>query len=335
RLAICPMPTLTDSELRAFIQSLPKTELHLHMEGGLPLELLEEVRPGCGAPASWADGFKFRDFAHFEGELLDMAFAFYTSPENYHRSAKMQFERYLAMNVRYVETSFASGLIEFGGLNVREVFEAIRDAAPDGLEIRVFMGIHHNGCGAKMRPVIEDSLTWSGFAGLDLHGVEETPIEPWTAEIYEAARKAGKFTKAHAGEFMGADFVRRMIEEIGAERIEHGVRSVEAPEVVALLRERGIALDMCPISNAKLMPGITLDNHPIRELYDAGVKITVNTDDPISFGNNLIDDYEAIARHRGFTRAELKQLARNGLEVALVGESTRKAWLDELDAIAV
>jgi len=324
----------SDPDLRAFIRSLPKTETHLHIEGGLPLALLKEVRPGQGPVDSWAPNFKYRDFAHFEDQLLDMVFAFFTSPEQYHRAAKMQFERHLEMNVRYVETSFASGVVEFGGLPGKEVFQAIQEAAPDGLEVRVFLGIHHNGCGPKMRPVIEDSLSWEGFGGLDLHGNETIPIEPWSAELFTAARDAGKYTKAHAGEFCGAAFVREMVEIVGAQRIEHGTRAIDDPAVVQLLRERAVALDICPISNAKLMPGVTLENHPIRELHDAGVKVTVSTDDPICFGNDLIDDYAVLAEHRQFTRDELKQLARNGIEVALVGDAKKSAWLAELDAVS-
>lgn len=329
------MPLKTDPELRAWLRSLPKTETHLHIEGGLPLNLLREVRPDTPEPESWADDFKYRDFAHFEDQLLDWVFAYYTSPENYHRSAKQQFEQHLELGVKYVETSFASGVVEFGGLPGKEVYEAIQSAAPKGLEVRVFMGIHHNGCGPKMRPVIEDSLTWDGFAGLDLHGTEDIPLEPWSAEIFAEARVLGKFTKAHAGEFMGADFVQRVVVECGAQRVQHGVRAVEDPLVVQLLADKQIPLDICPISNHKLMPGITLENHPIRELVDAGVKVTVNTDDPINFGNDLLDDYEALFHYRGFTRAELKQLARNGLEIALVDLPTREKWLAELDAVSV
>ncbi|MEO0795147.1 MAG: adenosine deaminase [Verrucomicrobiota bacterium] len=327
------MLTQPDPELRAFIRALPKTETHLHIEGGLPLPLLQEVWPHQQEIESWADDFKYDDFAHFETQLLEMVFAFYTSPEQYYRSAKYQFERHLELGVRYVECSFASGVVEFGGLDGKAVSQAIQEAAPSGLEVRVFMGIHHSGCGPKMRPVIEDSLQWKGFAGLDLHGPEDLPLEPWTAEIWAAARAAGKYTKAHAGEFMGADFVRRIIQETGAQRIEHGTRSIDDPSVVELLKQEQVALDMCPISNAKLMPGVSLDNHPIRELFDQGVKVTVNTDDPICFGNDLIDDYEVLAKHRGFSRSELKQLARNGLEIALVDEPKRESWLTEIDKI--
>ena len=326
---------MASSDSLSFAQSLPKTETHLHLEGALPLELLRRVRPEFAQPpASWAHNFKFRDFGHFEKELLDMAFSWYTSPQRYHEAAKVIFARLAAQNVKYLETSFASGIIEFGGLNGREVLAAIHTAVPDGLDVRIFLGIHHSGAGPKMRPVLEEALGWKELAGIDLHGFEDAPLEPWTAPYWAAARQAGKFTKAHAGEFMGADFVQRIIDELQPQRIEHGVRAIENPAVVQALIARGIALDMCPISNHKLMPGISLFNHPIRKLFDAGVKVTISTDDPISFGNRINDEYVALADKGGFSRRELVEIARNGFDVALMPHERKQPWLDQLAAIA-
>ncbi|HEX2861209.1 MAG TPA: adenosine deaminase [Lacunisphaera sp.] len=328
------MPKASDSAHFDFVQALPKTETHLHLEGALPLELLRRVRPEFAQPPiSWAHNFKFRDFAHFEKDLLDMAFSWFTSPARYHEAAKVIFARLVAQNVKYVETSFASGVIEFLGLSGREVLGAIRTAVPEGLEVRVFLGIHHNGAGPGMMPVLEEALGWSDLAGIDLHGTESFPIEPWTAPYWEAARKAGKYTKAHAGEFMGADFVRKIIEELRPARIEHGVRAIEDPAVVRELIARDIALDMCPISNHKLMAGISLANHPIRRLFDAGVKVTISTDDPISFGNRINDEYVALAEGSGFSRRELVRIARNGFDVALMPEEKKRPWIVELDEI--
>lgn len=320
--------------LTDFVQSLPKTETHLHLEGALPLELLQRVRPEFRGrtPDSWAPDFKFADFAHFERELLDMAFSWFTSPERYHEAAKLIFASHLAQNVRYVETSFASGGIEFLGFDGRAVLEAIRAAVPAGLEVRIFLGIHHDGANGKMRAVLEDALTWPGLAGIDLHGFEDKPVEPWTRDYWAAARQAGKYTKAHAGEFMGADFVRFILGELNPHRIEHGVRAIEDAALVAQLARAGVGLDVCPISNHKLMPGVTLATHPIRELFDAGVKVTVSTDDPISFGNTLTDDYVALAEQRGFTRRELARLAQNGWDVADVSAEVRSAAQAEIEA---
>ena len=323
------------SDLTSFIQALPKTETHLHIEGALPFELLQRVRPEFRQPpASWARDFKFRDFAHFEEELLAMAFSWYTTPERYHEAAKIICAGHQRQNVRYVETSFASGVVEFLGLDGKEVLAAIRAAVPAGLEVRVFLGIHHNGAGPKMLPVLDQALGWRDLAGIDLHGTEDFPIEPWTAPYWAAARKAGKKTKAHAGEFLGAAFVRRILDELLPDRIEHGVRAAEDPSLLAEIKRRGVALDVCPISNHKLMPGVTLETHPIRALFDAGVTVTVSTDDPISFGSTITDEYVALAERCGFSRQELARLAKNGWQVADVPAATRAAMLAEIDRVS-
>jgi adenosine deaminase len=261
-----------------------------------------------------------------------MAFSWFTSADRYHQAAKVVFARQVSQNIKYVETSFASGCIEFLGLDGREVLAAIRSAVPAGLEVRIFLGIHHNGCTPKMQPVLADALTWKDLAGIDLHGTESFPLEPWSAEYWAAARQAGKFTKAHAGELMGADFVRRVLEELQPQRLEHGIRAVEDPGVLAEIKRRGLALDVCPISNHKLVPGISLENHPIRRLVDAGVKVTVSTDDPLSFGNTIAHEYIALVERRGFSRQEIVQLMRNGFEVALMTDAQKRPWLEQLDA---
>jgi adenosine deaminase len=331
------MTTAPASPLSEYIRRLPKTETHLHLEGALPWELLHRLDANrfASPPASWAEHFRFSSFAHFEKELLDMACAWYTSPERYHQAAKIIFQRHLAHNVRYVETSFASGVLQFLGLSGREVLQAITEAVPRGLEVRVFLGIHHNGCTPAMQPVLEESITWPGLAGLDLHGDETLPLEDWARELWPAARAAGKYTKAHAGEFQGAGFVRQVIEELGVQRIEHGARAAEDPAVVRLAAERGIAFDLCPISNVKLGVAPSLREHPLRRLRAAGVVCTISTDDPISFGNTIQDDYEVLARELAFTPAELADLARAGFSVALVDEARRDQWRKEVDETRV
>src|SRR5258708_23247197 len=129
-------------------------------------------------------------------------------------------------------------------------------------------------------------------------------------------------------------FVRRVLDELKPQQIEHGVGAVQDPGLIAAIKRRGIALDVCPISKHKLVPGLTLANHPIRQLVDAGVKVTVSTDDPLSSGNTLADEYTALVEQRGFTRKELVQLVRNGFEVALMPEAQKKPWLDQLSGFS-
>ncbi len=322
----------SDESIDAFVQRLPKTETHLHLEGALPWRLLSEANPGKypAPPESWAPDFRFRDFAHFERELLGYAGDYFQSAERYHECAKALFAGHVAANVKYVETSFASGCIDFMKLDGREVCDAIRAAVPAGLEVRIFIGIHHDGWTEKMAPVLNDALRWDSLDGIDLHGTEGMPLGDWAAPYWQRARDAGKFTKAHAGEFQGPEFVRRCVEELGVTRIQHGIRSIEDPEVIALLRDRGVALDVCPISNVKLAVVPEASAHPLRALLDMGIVCTVSTDDPVSFGNSLLDDYRLLADAMGFSRRELAAVAQNGFEVALVSPDWKAPHLEEI-----
>ncbi len=331
------MPYEPDGRLRAFLRRLPKTETHLHMEGALPWELLNALDPGRFArpPESWQDHYRFASFAAFETALLEMACAWFTSPERYHEAAARVFRRLRdEENVRYVETSFASGMVEYLGLDGAAVAAAIKAAAPAGLEVRVFMGIHHDGYTERSAPFIEDSLNWEHLDGLDLHGTETTPLEPWTAGLWARARAAGKHTKAHAGEFAGPEFVWQVVEELGVRRIQHGVRAVESPRLVRHLREIGAILDMCPISNVKLGVVPSMRDHPIRELFDAGLACTISTDDPISFGNTLSAEYTALYQELGFTLPELCKLAAHGFRHAIGAPGAFDRELAEIEALA-
>ena len=229
-----------------------------------------------------------------------------------------------------MEVSFASGCVVFLNLNGRDVCDAIRDAVPQGLEVRVFLGIHHDGYTSKTRPILDEALTWSNLDGIDLHGAEDVPIGDWAPWYWEKARDAGKFTKAHAGEFMGADFVRYVVEPLGVQRIEHGIRSIEDPAVLDQLRERGIALDVCPISNLKLRVVPSASAHPLRCLMDSGITCTISTDSPIIFGNDIDDEYLFLANDLGCTTAELSRVAINGVEVALVECAGKREILSEV-----
>jgi adenosine deaminase len=318
-----------------FIHRLPKTETHLHLEGALPYQLLQKLNPGKFSQplACWARDFKWKRFEDFEAHLIDHAVQWFTTAERYHEAAQVIFARHLAQNVRYVETSFHAGIIEFLGIPGPEILNAIRAAIPVGLEVRVFMGMARNSYNEMLAPVLEDCLNWEGLAGIDLHGVEYLPLEGWTVKLWAKARAAGLVTKAHAGEFGPAAHVCEAIDVLGALRIQHGIRAIEDDAVVELAIQRGATFDICPISNVKLDVIDRMENHPIRKLFDRGLRCTVSTDDPFSFGNTVEDEYAALSAALGFTNEELKQIAKNGFEVALVDAATRAKWMAEVDAV--
>jgi adenosine deaminase len=327
--------TPIDPPLRAFIAALPKTETHLHVEGALPYELVRAWAPDKypADPPFRRRSYRYVSFPAFEKILLDHALPWFTTADRYHEAAKAIFAGKAADNVRYVETSFHLPVSQFIGVPGPEIVAAIRSAAPAGMEVRVFAGMPRNGYDGPLRPAIDALHAWEGLAGVDLHGFEQMPTEPWTARVWERVRAAGKVTKCHAGEFDGAHRVREAIEELGVERVQHGVRAIEDPAVVALARDRGATFDICPISNVGLRVVPSLGEHPIRRLMAAGIRCTVSTDDPLCFGNTLVEEYEGLATELGFTPVELARVARNGWEVADVLAESRRKRFAEIDAL--
>jgi adenosine deaminase len=322
-----------DADLRAFVHAMPRTETHLHIEGAIPYELLHRWQPDRYPPSPefHRPGFRFRSFAHFDETLLGHALPWFTSADRYHEAARATFARHVADNVRYVETSFHLPVTDFAGIPAAEIVAAIRTAAPEGLDVRVFAGMLRSDYTGAMRDTIDRIGGMDDVAGVDLHGYEMTPTEPWCADVWRRMKEAGKVTKCHAGEFDGAHRVREAIEELGVRRVQHGVRAAEDPDVVALAAVRGVTFDMCPISNLRLGVVPSLAAHPVRQLMEAGINCTISTDDPLLFDNQVSGEYVALSEEGGLNRAELAQLARNGWKVAVVPEATRSAMIREID----
>ncbi|HVU25236.1 MAG TPA: adenosine deaminase [Opitutus sp.] len=318
------------------IQALPKTETHLHLEGALPYEMLRAWRPEQFPPDPEfrRPEHRFRTFPDFDRVLLAHALPWFTSVERYHEAAKAIFARHVTQNVRYVETSFHLPVTMFIHVPGREIIAAIRSAVPAGLEVRIFAGMLRSDIVGELRPTIDALETWDELAGVDLHGFEQVPTEPGTAEVWARLRAAGKVTKCHAGEFDGAARVREAIEVLGVTRVQHGIRAIDDPAVVRLAAERGVTFDTCPISNERLCAVPSMAEHPIRRLMAAGVRCTISTDDPLTFANTVNDEYAALAAGLGFTRAELAQVARNGWEVADVPAAMRDECCAEIGRLA-
>lgn len=319
-----------------FIKSLPKTETHLHLEGALPYDLLHAWQPGKfpSSPPFRAREYRYPTFPAFDEVLLGHALPWFTSAERYRKAAKAIFAQHVAQNVRYVEVSFHLPVVGFIGVPGREIIAAIRSAVPPGLEVRIFAGMLRTDYDGPMRAVIDDLENWGDLSGVDLHGYEKTPTQAWTAKVWARLRAAGKTTKVHAGEFDGAARVREAIETLGSNRIQHGVRAIEDPAVLALAKQKHVTFDVCPISNVKLGVYPSLREHPLRRIMQAGVNCTVSTDDPLVFANSICDEYLALANELDFTKAELAKIAKNGWAVADVSEVARKQAIAAIDRLS-
>jgi adenosine deaminase len=331
------MKTETSGTLDAFIQALPKTETHLHIEGALPYdELLRPMDPKAYAaePEFRRRSYRYPTFPEFEQTLLRHALPWFTTAERYHEAARVMFASHVRQNVRYVETSFHLHVTQFINVPGPEIIGAILSAAPPGLEVRVFAGMLRNAYDGPLRETIDSMDGWDTLSGVDLHGFEQMPTEPWSFRIWERMAKAGKVLKCHAGEFDGPHRVREAIQQLNVRRVQHGVRAVEDPAVVRLAADQAVTFDICPLSNVGLRVVPDLRSHPIRKLMAAGVNCTVSTDDPLCFANTLNEEYAALAKDADFTRAELAQVARNGWAIADVSADDRRRWLDEIDRLA-
>jgi adenosine deaminase len=330
------MTTLPDSSLAGFIQSLPKTETHLHIEGALPYELLHAWDPvrWPAAPAFRERGYRYETFPDFERQLLDNALPWFVSAEKYHEAAKVMFARHVAQNVKYVETSFHLPVTQFAGIPGPEIIHAIKSAAPRELQVRVFTGMLRSDINGPLRATVDQLHSWRELSGVDLHGYEMMPTEPGTAEVWQKLRAAGKVTKCHAGEFDGAARVREAVEVLGVTRIQHGIRAIEDLAVMKLCADRGVTFDVCPISNVGLKVVPTMAAHPLKRLGEAGIRCTISTDDPLCFANSINEEYVAISHGLGLTRRELVRLAKNGFEVADLPAEEKRRWTEELDAFA-
>ena len=142
------------------------------------------------------------DFSQFESILIDHALKIFRSADDYFNVAKSIFHGAMEQNVRYLETSFHAGMSEFLNLPGQEILNAILSAVPEGLEVRVFLGMSRNAYTDFLGPKLEYAIeSWDGLSGIDLHGPEDLPMEQWTSPLWEKAAKRGLTLKAHAGEF--------------------------------------------------------------------------------------------------------------------------------------
>ncbi|MEM6692976.1 MAG: hypothetical protein AAF664_26340, partial [Planctomycetota bacterium] len=324
------------SELQKFrelMQKLPKTDMHLHIEGSISLSEyaeVNEIKAGW-EPPGWGLDYRYPNFTVFEEFILGYADQWFNSPERYARSAKSLFERKIAEGVRYLECSFAFIVCEQQELPVDEIVDAIISVVPNGLHVRLFCGLHHTSWSTKTRPALERLIELNALTGIDLHGPELYPVREWMLDYWPAAQDRGKFTKAHAGELGGAWHVTEAVEKLGVRRIEHGFRAIEDDAVVDLLRAENVLLDVCPISNYKLQTVNSYQDHPMIQLLERGISMTINTDDPFIFGNTITDEFDVLARETALSKKTLLQLARNGFEYAILSDEERCVLLAEFD----
>jgi aminodeoxyfutalosine deaminase len=292
------------------LHSLPKAELHLHLEGSIEPETLLELAPGSEAPS-----YKHHDFAGFI-ESFKRITGYLRSPADYALITRRLLATLDRQNVRYAEITLSAGVILWRKQDFGRIYQAVREAAAES-PVTVYWildAVRHFGPGPAMEVAqlaaerVNDGVVAFGIGGDEARGPAE-----WFREAFDYARKQGLGLTAHAGETCGPESVWKAL-EIGAERIGHGISSIHDPALMRELRERDVPLEICISSNVALGMVQSLEAHPVRRLFDAGVPVVLNSDDPAMFQTTLTREYE-IARDRfGFSDQKLRQLAENSFQ---------------------
>jgi adenosine deaminase/aminodeoxyfutalosine deaminase len=290
---------------------MARTELHLHLEGTVDRETVMMLDPGLSreeVDRVW----NFEDFAGFI-ECFKFIAQRLRGPEDYALVTRRMLEALAAQDVDYAEVTIGAGVVLWRGFSFDEVWRAIREAqrgAP--VEVRWNLDAIRQ-LGADH--VMEVARVASGYAGdgaisFGIGGDEQRGPAAQFRDAYRYARDAGLRLTAHAGETDGPESIRAAL-EIGAERIGHGIRAVDDPDLLRRLREEQIPLEVCITSNVKTGAVQKLADHPVRRLFDAGVPITLNTDDPGIFDCDLAGEFGLARSLFGFSDAELAGIEAN------------------------
>ncbi len=323
------------------VETMPKVELHLHLEGAIPLaamwQLIEERGgdPEVSGPDALVERFQYRDFAHFietwvwKNQFLDSYRAFEFAAEAVARHLASQHIVYAEaffsptdfrhhdLDPAVLALSIRNGLDRVGDTEVALIVDLVRDTGAERAT-RTFEQVREVAAAA-------------GVIGVGIGGSEaEFPPELF-AGVYRRAREAGFRLTAHAGEAAGAASVWGAIRSLEVDRIGHGVRAVEDPDLLRYLVEREIPLEVCPTSNLRTGVVSGWDHHPVRELVDAGVKVTLNTDDPAMFGCTLTGEYAVLQERFGFSDSVLRRIALNAVDACWASPRRRRRLREDIE----
>lgn len=332
--------------LQEYIRRAPKAELHVHLEGSIPPATLMALakRNRVELPAPTLDElrqmFVFRDFSHFI-QTYAMISGYLRTVEDYEQITYEFGEQMAQQRVRYAEVTFSvcthrfyrgiphdvyfTGLTrgrerakrDFG-VEINWVFDIVRDVA--------------SGPGMSKRADYTTSVAIEsrndGVVALGLGGMEIGFPPEWFESWFDKARAAGLHSAPHAGEVVGPESVWGAIRALGAERIGHGVRSIEDPLLIAELVQRQIALEVCPVSNVRLGVYPSLEQHPLPRLVAAGVPCTVNSDDPPLFNTTMLHEAELLDSAFHFDKATIDTILLNGVKYSFLPSERKQALLE-------
>jgi adenosine deaminase len=319
---------------------IPKAELHVHLEGTAPPDLIRRLaeRNGLDVPEGTfaaPDRFAYRDFLDFL-DTYDKAASVIRTGEDYRDITYEYLMRCAGEGAVYVELTASPDHAKLVGLSDEEHLDGIARGIDDarsgsGIEARILISCVRNFG-------VEPALRVARYAaerphpyvvGFSMAGDEENHPPGAYAEAFRIAADAGLGCSVHAGEWAGPESVREGL-ELPVSRIGHGVRSVEDPGLVEELAERGTVLEVCPTSNVVLGIYPTYEQHPLPRLMEAGVRVTLGSDDPPYFGASIGGEYALCRRHYGFDDDTLRGVTRTAIEGAFCSEALKERLIETL-----
>ncbi len=301
---------------------LPKAELHIHLEGAVRPATIEEfcARAGIARPNAFTTFPEFID-------AFTVAWGTMTHPGDYARMVREYCEDARRCGVRYAELQLATAFRPFDCLT-----EAVDAASRErDIQLRFIIDVPRALPVSVGWRMLEAADGVPEVIGIGLAGSEiGYPAQPF-AELVETARRRGLRSVPHAGEVSGPEFVREALDVLGADRIQHGVSASGDSGLVTDLAESQIPLAMCPTSNVLLGAVSSLEAHPLRTLWDAGVLVSVNTDDPGFFGCDLTGEYAIAGRLLDLDRAGYARLARNSVDGSFAPDALKLQLHADID----
>jgi adenosine deaminase len=326
-----------------FIRGLPKAELHIHIEGSLEPEMMLEMARRNNVPIPFDSveqiraAYRFTDLQSFLDVYYQGASVLVTE-RDFHDLTRAYLERARADSVRHVEIFFDPQTHTGRGIPFETVITGIHRALEAGrhelgVSGRLIMCLLRHLDEQQALQALEQAVPFRDrivAIGLDSSELGNPP--ELFQRVFERARDHGWRAVAHAGEEGPPEYVWQALDLLGAERIDHGVRSLADPRLVERLVAEQVPLTVCPLSNVRLRVFPAMAEHNLAQMLDRGLMVTINSDDPAYFGGYLVDNYVAAQRALHLSRDQIVQIAANGLRASFLGEEEISALLAELDA---
>lgn len=324
----------------SLIRSLPKAELHLHLEGALePRTLVDLSRRHDADPLTTEQALRLYEYADFHGFM--MAFKAVTqrllTPEDFELVTYRMMERLHQQRVLHAEVYVSVGVVHWRKQEFEPLFEGIERGRERGQRefgisvLWIFDAVRHFGVEAAKR-VFELAQHYKdrNVVGIGIGGDERKGPAEMFKQLYSDAAGKGLRLTAHAGETTGPESIWAAL-NIGAERLGHVLSAVGDPELMEVLARRQIPVEVCLSSNVRTGCLKQMQQHPVRRLFEEGLLVTINSDDPAMFHTSLIREYEIAQDQFGFTDEHIRELVRNSFEASFLEAETKVELLDRFD----